>query len=161
MVRVEWQNFLPRLLGRRGDLPSLGGIRNVHGVVDIATGLSSWRRGGSFSQGGFRGMSIAGWAGSGSIPGVKQAWGHHCHLAPATFPLRTAEALDFLQTLLIPGARVQLIFELHVGFSFGNPEVCQVWHGGRGGRRSRQVRSNTMALESPRAEVTPQLGHLP
>lgn len=101
MVGVEWQNFLPRLLGRRGDLPSLGGIRNVHGVVDIATGLSSWRRGGSFSQGGFRGMGIAGWAGSGSIPGVKQAWGHHCHLAPATFPLRTAEvALDFLQTLL-------------------------------------------------------------
>lgn len=32
MVGVEWQNFLPRLLGRRGDLPSLGGIRNVHGV---------------------------------------------------------------------------------------------------------------------------------
>lgn len=47
-----------------------------------------------------------------------------------------------------------------MGFSPGDPEVLQVWHRGRGGSCSRQLRGDDIALGSPIAKVTSQLGHL-
>lgn len=88
-----------------------------------------------------------GWAGSGPITGVKQAWGQ--------------DICQDSQHCLTRGACVQAhLYNSHVGFSLGDPEVLQVWHRGRGGSCSRQLRGDDIALGSPIAKVTSQLGHL-
>lgn len=93
------------------------------------------------------GWTGQGWAGSGPITGVKQTWGQ--------------DICQDSQHCLTRGACVQAhLYNFHVGFSPGDPEVLQVWHRGRGGSCSRQLRGDDIALGSPIAKVTSQLGHL-
>lgn len=156
---VEGVGSCPRLQGRRGDCPAGDGIRSVPRVRALPWASHHGEEVEASPRvvpGGWIGQ---GWAGSGPITGVKQASGQV--LSPCICCDFPTDICQDSQHCLTPGACVQAhLYNSHVGFSPGDPEVLQVWHRGRGGSCGRQLRGDTIALGSPIAKVTSQLGDL-